>query len=338
MAAQGKETIRLSDLSIGYPGKDSPHIVARHIDASLLNGELTCLLGANGAGKSTMLRTISAFQPPLDGHIFLDGRNVTEYTRAELARQIAVVLTDRCDISGMTVFELVALGRTPYTDFWGKLSDDDKAVVDRALALVGITTLSHRPLQTLSDGERQKAMIAKALAQATPIILLDEPTAFLDFPSKVDVMQLLRRLSKETGKSILLSTHDLELALQIADKIWLLPSSKAMITGTPEDLSLNGELTHFFDRRGISFDEQTGLFCVNNDIRYHIRLRGSGERANMVRKALLRNGIGTDADDSKIVVDINDTTYRLSDNTAFISETSTIEELLQSVLKLILQN
>lgn len=325
------ETIELIGLTIGYPGKNKPHIVASRITTALRCGELTCLLGANGAGKSTLLRTLSASQPPLSGKILLKGKDIHLFTRADLATQISVVLTDRCEVEGMTVYELVSLGRTPYTDFWGQLNEKDKEEVNRALVLVGIPELSRRRIQTLSDGERQKAMIAKALAQDTPVILLDEPTAFLDYPSKVEMMQLLRRLSRETNKSILLSTHDLELALQIADKVWLMERSKDLITGTPEDLSLDGRLTNFFNRKGISFNEQTGLFRVDNTIRHHITLIGEGDRTNMVRKALLRNGIDTDTSSSKIVVDVTDTAFRLSDNGTIIAEVTTVEALLNEI-------
>lgn len=324
---QNKETIRLEHLSIGYAGKKGPHIVGENIQASLKSGELTCLLGANGAGKSTLLRTISAFQPILSGNIFLGNRKLNTFTLAELATQISVVLTDRLDINGMTVYELVSLGRTPYTDYWGKLEDNDKAIIERSLSLVGITELSRRPLQTLSDGERQKTMIAKALAQETPIILLDEPTAFLDYPSKVEVLQLLRRLSKETNKSILLSTHDLEMALQIADKIWLMHRSKEMISGTPEDLSLNGKFKNFFKSKGVTFDDETGLYRISNSIDHHIQIIGQGDRYNMVCKALLRNGIKGDNTPSDISINITDTTYEVNDKDHKLYATS-IEDLL----------
>lgn len=191
----------------------------------------------------------------------------------------------------MTVTELIGLGRSPYTGFWGTLSKEDRAVVEHSVALVGIPHLAHRMVHTLSDGERQKVMIAKALAQETPVIYLDEPTAFLDFPSKVEMMQLLHHLSRQTDKTIFLSTHDLELALQIADKIWLMDKMNGVTIGTPEDLSLNGNLSNFFARKGIVFDLETGLFRVDNEYTSQIHLVGHGQRYAMVRKALQRNGI-----------------------------------------------
>ena len=201
-----KETIKIQDLSIGYVDKKEVKVVANHITATIFSGELTCLLGANGVGKSTLLRTLSAFQPKLGGKIFIEGKEISEFTDKQLSRVISVVLTEKPDIRNMTVEELVGLGRSPYTGFWGTLAKDDKVVVNNAIRLVGIESLQGRMIQTLSDGERQKVMIAKALAQDTPVIYLDEPTAFLDYPSKVEMMQLLYKLSRETDKTIFLST------------------------------------------------------------------------------------------------------------------------------------
>ena len=191
----------------------------------------------------------------------------------------------------MSVRELVEMGRSPYTGFWGRLGKEDKQVVEKSIALVRIENLASRMVHTLSDGERQKVMIAKALAQETPVIFLDEPTAFLDFPSKVEIMQLLHHLTRSTNKTIFLSTHDLELALQIADKIWLMDRTNGITTGTPEDLALSGHLSGFFARKGIVFDTETGLFRIDNQYSREIRLTGHGQKYAMVRKALQRNGI-----------------------------------------------
>lgn len=288
------KSIELRDLAIGYKNRQSVKVVAQHIDAHIFGSELTCLLGANGIGKSTLLRTLSAFQPKISGEVFIHGQEISSYSEKALAMLISVVLTEKIDIKNMDVHELVSLGRSPYTGFWGKLTPEDHAEVEKAISLVKIEHLTHRMVHTLSDGERQKTMIAKALAQNTPVIFLDEPTAFLDFPSKVEMMQLLHRLSRETGKTIFLSTHDLELALQIADKIWLMDDRAQIHIGTPEDLSLNGDLSNFFARKGILFDKETGLFRVKNDFDRQIRLVGHGQRYSMIRKALLRNRILAD--------------------------------------------
>lgn len=284
-------TIQIKDLSIGYRSKNDTKLVASHITTTIYSGELTCLLGANGVGKSTLLRTLSAFQPQLSGEIALLSRNIQDYSDKALSTIVGVVLTDKCDIRNMSVRELVEMGRSPYTGFWGRLGKEDKRIVEEAIALVRIENLASRMVHTLSDGERQKVMIAKALAQETPVIYLDEPTAFLDFPSKVEIMQLLHHLTRTTNKTIFLSTHDLELALQIADKIWLMDKEKGISTGTPEDLALSGHLSGFFARKGILFDMETGLFRIDNQYKSKIRLTGSGQKYAMARKALQRNGI-----------------------------------------------
>ena len=255
------ETISLQNLSTGYKHKSSVKVVAEGINASLKGGELTCLVGVNGIGKSTLLRTLSAFIPPISGQISLMQKPLSDYTDKELAKVIGVVLTDKLDVQNLQVEELVGLGRSPYTGFWGTLTDEDKAIVQDAIRQVGITSLQHRMVQTLSDGERQKVMIAKALAQQTPIIFLDEPTAFLDYPSKVELMQLLLRLAHTMGKTVFLSTHDLEIALQLADTVWLMEPDRLNI-GTPKALQQDGCLQRAFGRQGITFDSSSGVLRI----------------------------------------------------------------------------
>lgn len=253
-------TITLEQLSIGYLQKGNTKVVANQLNAEIRQGELTCLLGANGVGKSTLLRTLATFQPKLEGEVWMntDGKrlSISSYTDKELSRLIGVVLTEKPDVKNMTVRELVGLGRSPYTGFWGMLSESDLKIVDKSIALVGVSELRERLIDTLSDGERQKVMIAKALAQQTPVIFLDEPTAFLDFPSKVEVMQLLRRLARSMQKTIFMSTHDLELALQVADTLWLMEKGQLNV-GTPRQLADAGTLSRFVEREGIKFDAQS---------------------------------------------------------------------------------
>ena len=248
------ETVVLQDLTIGYHTKEGQKVVAQGLNASLKGGELTCLLGQNGIGKSTLLRTLSAFQPALGGNVLM-GKSLSALTDKERSHLIGVVLTEKPDVRNMTTEELVGMGRSPYTGFWGTLDQDDKTIVAEAIRLVGIEKLQGRMIHTLSDGERQKVMIAKALAQQTPVIYLDEPTAFLDFPSKVETLQLLRRLAKEQEKTIFLSTHDVELAIQMADTIWLMETDGLSI-GTPRQLADNGILSRFIERDGIEFNRE----------------------------------------------------------------------------------
>ena len=217
------ETIQLRDFCVGYHlDKGRVRRVVSGMNASIRSGELTCLIGSNGIGKSTLLRTLSAFQPPLSGDCFILGKPIKDYTHSELARTIGVVLTRKPHINNITVKELVGMGRAPYTGFWGTLSKEDDKIVDESISMVGIDHLKYRMVTHLSDGERQKVMIAKALAQQTPVIFLDEPTAFLDFSSKVEMMKLLKRLAHDMDKTIFLSTHDLELAVKLADVLWQL--------------------------------------------------------------------------------------------------------------------
>ena len=271
--------------------------ILRDVSFELDSGHFLAVLGNNGVGKSTLLRTMAAFQPRLSGHIYVAETELDDYSDSRLARTVGVVLTDKPDVHNMTVRQMVAMGRSPYTGFWGRCSAADMEIVDEAIALAGITAIARRMVGTLSDGERQKVMIAKALAQQTPVIILDEPTAFLDYPSKIETMQLLHRISHEMGKTIFLSTHDVELALQIADTVWLM-SRSGVTTGTPEDLALNGLLPAFFENSSITFDAMTGLFALNHTpirrARLSVDAGVDARRVAMVRKALLRNGISTE--------------------------------------------
>ena len=292
-------TITLNNLTIGYPAKGSVKTVMRRLNAIIRGGELTCLIGPNGVGKSTLLRTLAAFQPPIEGTVTLtlgddaqtaadtepgghDARpaslDLHRQKPSQLSRLVGVVLTERPDVQNLSVRELVSLGRSPYTGFWGRCTEADYEVVDCSLEQVGIAALARRNVATLSDGERQKVMIAKALAQQTPVVFLDEPTAFLDFPSKVEVMKLLRTVSHATGKTIFLSTHDVEMALQLADTLWLArrPEGKnqaernrvqpdspvsdspepvsPLSIGSPAQLAADGTLSAYFSGPGIEFD------------------------------------------------------------------------------------
>ena len=208
--------ISLSQLSVGY---SSSHPVISDISVELHSGQLACLIGENGIGKSTLLKTLTGFLPKLKGRLLLDNRDIESFSQQELARQVSIVLTQKPDVQNLTIEEIIGLGRSPYTGFFGRLRAEDRLVVDDAIAAMGIEKLRGRMIQTLSDGERQKVMIAKALAQETLVILLDEPTAFLDFPSKVDTFQSLRNMAHERDKLILLSTHDLDLAARFADSL-----------------------------------------------------------------------------------------------------------------------
>ena len=255
-----KVVIEGKDLSIGYRTGKQEKIVHRQLNFELHAGELTCLLGANGAGKSTLLRTLSASQPALDGELRILDKPVKAYSEKERSRTIGVVLTDKTFAGGLSVYELVALGRQPHTGFFGRLTKEDKRIVQEAMENVGIAHKAQSYTAELSDGERQKVMIAKALVQECPLILLDEPTAFLDVVSRIEIMHLLHRLAAEQHKAILLSTHDIEQALVLADKLWLLTKGEGLQCGVTEDLILSHRMDSLFPHQDIRFDYEHGVY------------------------------------------------------------------------------
>ena len=257
-------SITLSNLSVGYQHpRRTPTTVLAQLNATLHAGQLTCLVGANGIGKSTLLRTLAAFQPPISGQMcYYSGEqatpiNLATLSQARLARLVSVVLTAKPSVENLSVEQIVALGRSPYTNIWGTLCAEDHRMVEWAMDVVGITGLRHRLVQTLSDGERQKMMIAKALAQDTPVILLDEPTAFLDYKSKVEVLGLLARLAHETNKMVLLSTHDLEQAVHAADALWVVAKQQIGDSALLSDQSDSSDQSDKSDKadRSDSFDK-----------------------------------------------------------------------------------
>ena len=255
-----KIVIQGKDLSIGYRTGKKEKIVHQHLNFQLHAGELTCLLGANGAGKSTLLRTLSASQPSLAGELHMLNTPVSEYTEKERSRTIGVVLTDKTFTGGLSVYELVALGRQPHTGFFGRLTKEDRRIVEEAMENVGIAHKAKNYTAELSDGERQKVMIAKALVQECPLILLDEPTAFLDVVSRIEIMHLLHRLAIEQDKAILLSTHDIEQALVLSDKLWLLTKGEGLQYGVTEDIILSHRMDSLFPHKDIRFDYDHGVY------------------------------------------------------------------------------
>ncbi|MFT3739218.1 MAG: ABC transporter ATP-binding protein [Breznakibacter sp.] len=284
---------QLDHLTTGYRQKNGTRIVSSQLNASLRRGQMTCLLGANGTGKSTLIRTICGFLKPIEGQIILDGQNVTALSAREMSKLVSVVLTDRVDIPNATVRELVELGRSPYTGFMGTLSTDDREKAALSMKQTGIWHKHFQPVAQLSDGERQKALIAKALAQDTPLIVLDEPTAFLDLPARVEIMHLLRHLCMQEQKCILMTTHDLDLAMQMADKLWLLQPDQPLLSGSPEDLMLQNAFQPMFAKSGIEFDPRTGLFRIAHPHHGQLAVKGHGFGYVMLRRALSRRGIHT---------------------------------------------
>lgn len=243
--------LSLENVCVGYSGR--PDVVAG-IEVNLREGEMVCLLGANGAGKSTLLRTIAGLQAPTSGRVVISGRDIAELTPRQIAAQVSLVYTERGVAGALTVEELVGLGRQPHTGFFGRLDKHDLEVVERSIADMGISALRHRRLATLSDGERQKAMIARALAQDSPVILLDEPTAFLDIASRLDTASLLRNAASLRGKGIVMSTHDVAGTLRMADSAWLITSDGKFEQGSIASLTESGAFDRLFADRGIGFN------------------------------------------------------------------------------------
>lgn len=258
-----KETTILStiELSIGYPSKKETVVVASGINISLGKGKLIALAGANGIGKSTLLRTITGIQRPLSGHVFLHETQLENYRADEVAQNMAIVLTESLPPSNLTVFELVALGRQPYTNWLGKLSDEDIAQVQLAMELTQTLSLQAKKHYEISDGQLQKVLIARALAQNTPLIILDEPTTHLDLFHKAGLLKLLKKLAAATGKCILYSTHDLDIALQLSDEIIVMTPGN-LVQDTPQNLIQNKVFDTLFADENVKFDPQTGRFII----------------------------------------------------------------------------
>lgn len=287
--SNSKFALQTQDLSIGYATTgQSDIVVATEINLTVRCGELVGLLGPNGAGKSTLLRTLAGMQKPLGGHVMLSGDNAHTIQAKELAKRLSVVLTDRPNVGLMNGYALVALGRHPYTDWMGQLSSYDEAMIRWAVDAVGARDIADKPVIELSDGQRQKLMIARALAQESDVILLDEPTAYLDLPRRVETMQLLKHLAHETNRAILLSTHDLDLALRTADTLWLMAGGKIR-TGAPEDLVLNDAFEATFHSEGVSFDKYTGTFSIHAPQQIAVNIEGSGIPYIWTCRALERN-------------------------------------------------
>jgi iron complex transport system ATP-binding protein len=249
------DTILTTDnLAVGYRNGKQQVTLLQGLNLSLEKGRLVALLGQNGAGKSTLLRAITADERPLDGTISVNGKNLLEMSQKDRSRLIGLVSTERIQAGALTVTELVGLGRQPHTGFLGRLDAEDHEIVRQAMTDAGIIDKANEYMASLSDGERQKAMIARALAQQTPIIILDEPTAFLDVASRIETMRLLQTLAHDRGKAVLLSSHDISQSLMLADELWLITTDRQVLTGTTRQLVTDGAMDRLFANRDIRFN------------------------------------------------------------------------------------
>ena len=253
--------LQATDINIGYSNKKETTVVASQVTVSLEKGKLTALIGANGIGKSTLLRTLIGIQSPLSGKVFLKEKDIHSLDNLTLAQHLSVVLTDKLPPSNLTVFELIALGRQPYTNWIGKLTEDDIAKVNEALELTQISHLADKKHYEISDGQLQIVLIARALAQDTPLIILDEPTTHLDLLHKVTLLKLLKKLTQETGKSILFSTHDIDMAIQLSDEM-IIMTPESVVQDQPCNLIMKGNFNTLFQDEHIFFDAEKGKFVI----------------------------------------------------------------------------
>jgi iron complex transport system ATP-binding protein len=283
--------LQTDHLTTGYRiPRQPPRVVSEGLTLVLHAGELVCLIGPNGAGKSTLMQTLAGMLKPLAGSVMLNGQDLHTLSPTTLAKQVSIVLTERPNTGLLTGRGLVALGRHPHTDWTGQLAPHDQTMIAWAMDATGTAEFAERLVSELSDGQRQKVMIARALAQQPQVMLLDEPTAFLDLPRRVEVMRLLKTLAHETGCAVLLSNHDLDLALRTADQLWLMSSSEVMV-GAPEDLVLNGSFERVFAGEGISFDRQTGTFDLSTEAHGTVHFMGDESLVSTwTRRALERAG------------------------------------------------
>ena len=285
----GREVVlETNELQVGYREQKKNRPVLSNINLRLKKGQLVCLMGQNGAGKSTLLRTLAGVQAPLGGTILLENLSLNNYKLQELATLISIVLTERIVPGNLNVKQVVALGRYPYTNWQFELKKQDQQKIEEAIHLTHIEKLTDRKIHTLSDGQRQKVMIARALAQDSAIMILDEPTAHLDLNNRIEIINLLKKLSRDTNKAILIASHELDLILQTADRLWIINTRGSLQDGIPEDLVLNGMLDQAFEMKG--FDLKTGRLTRDLSQAPSIALVGEGYLYLWTKNALEREG------------------------------------------------
>jgi iron complex transport system ATP-binding protein len=328
--------IKAQELAVGYKSGSARQVVLDGLNVCARTGELICLLGTNGTGKSTLLRTLARIQPALSGSVEINGVNLQQLSQMELARRIGVVLTERVMVGALTARRVVELGRYPYWDWSGRMTQSDHDVVDWAIEAVGAAHLASRDSTSLSDGERQRFMIARALAQEPSILLLDEPTAFLDVPARVEVMGLLRRLARDEQLAVVVSTHDLELALRMADTLWLVGPGNKLTAGTPEDIILAGSVAEAFQAESIRFHPEERAFRLVTDTRGYAIVRGDGLNAVLAAAVMEREGyqiVTHGAEALTITVDRGSTCWELTEGRDHHSGTSfaTLAELARAL-------
>ena len=326
--------LKLSDVTIGYPDKNRTRTIQKNLNLTADKGELIALIGKNGCGKSTLIRSIACLQPIFSGEISLENKDLISLKPEKRARLLSVVLTGQHSVASFNVRELISIGRDPYTGWLGSLSERDNEIISDAMKITYLEGFDDRSIYELSDGERQRVFIARALAQDTPLILLDEPTSHLDLPNRINILLLLQKLARETGKTIIISTHELETAMQVADKLWLMENSNGVAVGTPEDLVLNGSFEDIFQHSSYEFDKEYGSFIVQKNLDKFITTHVSkpnGLIARWTTKALSRKGYKITSDAPvELYVDEENKSWTLNFNGETIV-TYSIEEALKAL-------
>jgi iron complex transport system ATP-binding protein len=286
--AAGDNILSISSLGIGYTSENSGNVILSDLYASAKKGEIVAVFGRNGIGKSTLLRTLAGLQPSMEGTIMIDGMDLKQFPRTEWAQRVGYISTEVVKVSNMRVYDLVAMGRFPYTNWIGKIDAKSHQVIIKAIARTGMEMLKDRYISELSDGERQRAMIARVIAQETEIIIMDEPTAFLDIAGKYEIIRLLQEIAGE-GRTIIFSTHDFSIALSNADKIWLI-HNETLIEGSPEDLVIKGTFENLFNSDLVIFNTIDGTFSFRKESRGKIFIEGNGALKQWTERAVIRAG------------------------------------------------
>ncbi|MEQ8472677.1 MAG: ABC transporter ATP-binding protein [Marinoscillum sp.] len=320
--------LETKSLSIGYrKGKNTTSIIQKDINLSVEPGQIISLMGQNGVGKTTFIKSICGLLPVLDGQVFYHGQDLKRIRPKDLARQISIVLTEKPFNQTITVLELIAIGRHPYSGWLGTLGEKDKGVIDWAISETNINYLANKKLYELSDGQMQKVMIARALVQETDLILLDEPAAHLDLYNKIEVMILLRKIAK-TGKGIIISTHDMQVSTQLSDLLWLFNFNEPVTSGTPEDLILNGSLEKTLYLHNHGYDMIHGIVVMDQH-GPKVSVIGEEDRKFWTIQALKRNGYQIDQT-AEITVEASTTNWLLkTNNDSMVLES--IEELVKAL-------
>jgi len=304
-----KKILSVDALLIGYLSGREARSLFPPLTASVRKGELIALLGQNGIGKSTLLRTITALQKPLGGSVIIKGKKLEEYQRFELAKTIGYISTEQVRATNMKVIDLVSLGRYPHTNWTGRFETTDHELVADAIEKTGLEKLRERYINELSDGERQRAMIARVLAQDAEILVMDEPTAFLDIRSRYEIVHLLHDLTVNRGKTIIFSTHDMLTAINESDRIWL-TFSDSFYEGAPEDLILNGSFDRLFDSSVVKFNIADATFVYQKVLKGKVKIEATGISGYWTEKAVNRAGFSVTDKDPEIVIRVSDENTR----------------------------